>query len=397
MISDGPGGGLPRGLIPLLSTGNFVIGVGGFLVIGALAPMARDLGLSAAQAGWIMTTYALAYAVLSPLLVAVTGGMGRRRVLVLGMALFALGALGSAVAPSVEMLFAARMIAAAGAGMTTPVAAAVASALAPPEQRGRVLAHVFLGLTLAGVLGVPLGSWVAYTFGWRVAFGGVAVAAGLMTMVLWRRVPVGLRFQPVRLGDLGRMLMNGRHMLAISFTALFLGAIYVPYTYIAPLLEDRMALGRDGVTVALIICGIGAVAGNLLGGSLSDRMGAFRTLLYLACAQVVLMPLLSLLPVPLTAAIVLLLIWNASGFAFNSSQQSRLVTLTGTQAPVALALNAAAIYVGAAIGGAIGSGVIAQAGLGALGLAGGLCAVCAIVGLVWSQRLSPVDTDPARP
>ena len=385
------GGGLTRGLLALLSASNFVIGMGAFVVIGLLGPLARDLDLSPARAGWVMTAYAVAYALLSPLLVSATGALARRRVVAIGMAAFAVGAGASALAPSEGWLYAARVLAAAGAGMTTPVVAAIAAALAPPERRGSVLAIVFMGLTVAMVLGVPAGSWIAYTFGWRMAFWVVAGLASAMAAGLWLGVPRGLRFQPVRLADLGAVLGDGRMMLAIVFTATFLGAIYVPWTYLSPLLETTMGLGRDGVTAALMVCGLGAVAGNLIGGGLADRFGAERTLAALAAAQVAVMPLLSLLPLPLPVAMLLFFGWNAAGFAFTAGQQMRLVTLAGPRAPVAIALNAACIYVGAAIGATIGGAVVAGAGLGALGVAGGVAALAAVANLAWSRRRPPVD------
>ena len=389
--------GPSRDLVLLLSGANFVIGMGAFLVIGALPPIARGLDLSPAQAGWILTTYALAYALLSPVLVSLTGAVGRRRVMAAGMALFALGAVGTALAPSLGALLAARVVAAAGAGLTTPVTAAVAAALAPPEARGRVLALVFLGLTVSGVLGVPAGAWIAYALGWRAAFWTVAGLTALATALLWVRIPQGLRFQPVTFGDLREVLGDARLMLAIAFTAVFLGAIYVPYTFLAPLLEARMGLGRDGVTAALAVCGVGAVAGNLAGGWLADRLGAVRTLLAVALGQVALMPLLSALPMPLPLAFALLLVWNAVGFAFNAAQQSRLVALAGPRTPVALALNAACIYLGAALGSAVGAGVIEGAGIGAIGAAGGVAGLLAVGHVLLSNRLSPVDAAPPRP
>ncbi len=384
--------GLPRGLVPVLSGANFVIGMGAFLVIGALSPMADGLALTPSQAGWILTVYALAYAVLSPLLVSVTGGMGRRRVMALGMAVFAAAALASALAPTLGWLFAARVLAAAGAGLVTPVAAAVAAGLAAPETRGRVLAMVFLGLTVAQVMGVPAGSWIAYTYGWRAAFAVVAALAVIWAAVIWLRVPAGLTFTAVRLSDLASVLRNGRLMLAITFTAVFLGAIYVPFTYLAPLLETTMGLGRDGVTAALVVCGLGAVAGNLAGGWVADRLGPFRTLLILAASQVAIMPLLSLLPVPLPLAVALFFVWNACGYGSTAGQQVRLMTLAGPQAPVAIALNAACIYVGAAFGAAVGGWVVAGAGLGALGVAGGIAASLAVAWILASRILPPVDT-----
>ncbi|MEM7488107.1 MAG: MFS transporter [Pseudomonadota bacterium] len=382
--------GLPRGLVPLLSAANFVIGMGAFLVIGALTPIADGLSVSPEAAGWVLTVYALCYVVLSPSLVAATGQFGRRRVMAAGLVLFALGAAGSAAAPSLGWLFAARVLAAAGAGLTTPVAAATAAALAPSEARGKVLALVFLGLTVAQVAGVPAGSWIAYTFGWRTAFwlvAGLSLAAAAM---IWLRVPAGLTFQPVRLADLGTVLADGRLMLAVLFTATFLAAIYVPYTYVAPLLEETMGMGRDGVTLALVVAGLGAVAGNLAGGALADRLGPAQTLMLLAASQVVLMPLLSTLPLPILALYVLVFVWNAAGYGFNSGQQSRLVALSGPLAPVALSLHAASIYLGAAIGSAVGGWVIAGYGVRALGVAGGIAALIAILHLWASRRLDRV-------
>ena len=385
---------MPPGLIALLSASNFVIGMGAFLIVGALAPLARDLGLSAARAGWVMTSYAIGYAILSPLLVSLTGGLGRRRVLAIGMTLFAAGCAASALAPGEGALYAARVLAAAGAGLSTPVTAAVAAGLAPPEGRARTLAMVFFGLTLAQVVGVPAGSWVAYAFGWRAAFGLVTVLAVLAAAALWLRVPAGLRFQAVTLGDLAEVLADARLMLAILFTASFLGAIYVPYTYLSPLLEETMGLGRDGVTAALAIYGCGAVAGNLAGGWLADRLGPGRTLTLLAVCQVPLMALLSTLPWGLGATLALFVVWALFGWSFLAGQQARLVGLAGSRAPVALALNAAAIYVGAAIGAALGGWVVAGPGLDAVGVAGAAAATVAVVHIVVSRRASPLDRTP---
>lgn len=375
-------------LIPVLSAANFVIGMGAFMVIGMLTPMAAGLGLGTAEAGWIMTIYALAYAVLSPLLVAATGRIGRRRVLAAGMALFGLANLVAAVAPGEGAVFTARALAAAGAGMTTPVAAAVAAATSAPERRARALAAVFFGLTLAQVLGVPAGGFLAYTFGWRTAFLVVFVLAGASAWLIWRRVPAGLKLAPVGLADLAATLRDWRVMLAVFFTTTFLGAIYVVYTYLAPLLEDRMGYGRDGVTLVLLVFGAGAVIGNLFGGALADRIGAGRTLLGLAVAQVLLLLPFSALPVPDWLLLAMVLVWSVFGWSFTAPQQVRVISLAPEKASVVLALNAAAIYVGAAVGSAIGGAVLARFGLGALGVAGGIAALVAVGNLAASRWVS---------
>ncbi|NKX45320.1 MFS transporter [Roseicyclus persicicus] len=391
MAGAGAGPAAPPGdrlLIPVLSAANFVIGMGAFMVIGMLVPVADDLGLTTAGAGWIMTIYALSYAVLSPLAVAATGRIGRRRVLTAGMATFGLASLLALLAPTAEVLLAARGLAALGAGLTTPVAAAVVAATSPPERRARALAAVFFGLTLAQVLGVPAGGWLAYTFGWRSAFGVVAALALPCAWLIWRRVPAGLRLAPVGLSDLGAVLRDIRPMSAVLFTTTFLGAIYVVFTYFAALLEARMGYGRDGVTLVLLVFGLGAVVGNLVGGALSDRIGAYRTLMVLAVAQVGLLLPFSALPMPDAALLALVFVWSVFGWSFAAPQQLRVIGIAPERASVLLALNAAAIYVGAAVGAAIGGAVIGLAGLDALGVAAALAALVALGNLVLSRRLN---------
>lgn len=378
-----------RLIVPLLSLGNFVIGMGAFVIVGLLEPLGEDMNRSAAGAGQLLTVYSLSYAVLSPLLVALTGQVGRRRVLALAAFLFALAAALSALAPSFAVLNLGRVLAAAGAGIFTPVAAAVAATLYPEAQRARVLASVFFGLTLSQVLGVPVGSWIAYTFGWRWAFWLVLALSLPLSVMIWRRIPAGLTFQPVTMQDLRQVMVQGRMMLAVMFTGTILGSMYVMFTYVAPLLSNTMGYGRDGITAMLLMFGLGAVCGNILGGYFADRFGWYVTLTTLCIIQVLLMPLYSLLPFPDWALAVLCFTWSSSGWAFMAGQQMRLIGLAGAQAPVVLALNAAAIYIGAAVGSAIGGLVLAGFGLSALGVAAGAAAFVALIHFQLSAKFPP--------
>ena len=376
----------PVGLIALLSGCNFVIGMGAFLVIGMVPLLASDLQISTAAAGGAMTAYALAYVVLSPVLVSVTGQIGRRRILAAGMAVFAVSAVVSALAPNVMVLYAARALAAAGAGLVTPVGAAVVAALAPKTAQGKSLAAFYFGLTMAQVVGVPIGGWIGYTFGWRVAFWIVAGLATFATVMIWIRVPAGLRFRPVALSDLGRVLRDGLVMGAVLFTASFLGAIYVLYTYLAPLVEQTMGYGRDGITMVLTAFGLGAVAGNLAGGWLTDRLGSVKSLALLCLANIVLMPLFSALPMPEVLLLPLVFVWSAMGWSYMAPQQVRLLQLAPETIGVVLALNAAAIYIGTAGGSALGGFIQTVGDLTWLGAAAGVAALGALGHLLASHR-----------
>ncbi|MEX3016353.1 MFS transporter [Gymnodinialimonas hymeniacidonis] len=376
----------PRLLIPTLSAVNFIVGMGAFLTVGIIEPIADDFGVTDAQSGALLTTYAILYAILSPLLVSLAGRIGRRRVLAMGLAIFGLSALISAIAPTLFTLHVSRGIAAMGAGVITPVTAAVAAMLTAPERRARTLAAVFAGLTIAQAVGIPIGGWVAYTFGWRYAFAIVAILSVPALILLWRIVPAGLSFAPVSLKDLGKTLADLPLMAAVFFTATFLCSIFVLYTYFAPLLAADMGYARDGITVALFIFGLGAIAGNFTGGAMSDRIGASRTLLILTLLQIATLPLYSYLPLPTWLLMAYTFLWSVIGWSFGAAQQVRLVTLDPARAPVLLSLNAACIYVGAAAGSAIGGAVIEARSESTLGLAATLVMIAALAHLIASDR-----------
>jgi MFS transporter, DHA1 family, inner membrane transport protein len=386
--SQAPSPSLSR-LTTILSLANFAIGMGAFVVIGILTPIADAFAMTKAEAGWVLTAYAISYAILSPLGVALSGSFSRRSVLIAGLSLFAIAMAASALSQTANQLFAARSLAALGAGLFTPVAASVAFSLAAPEARGKALASVFFGLTLAQALGVPAGAWLGYTFGWQSAFAVVVVLTLIALVMVVMTVPKQIPFQVNTLATLGAALSDWRSVLSVLFTATFLGAIYVLYTYFAPFLETRLGFGRDGISLFLFLFGIGAVIGNILGGKLTDSIGPANTLMTLCAAQIVLLACLSLLPLNTILAGVLTLTWSVFGWSFMVAQQARLVRQTPSRQAVVLALNSAAIYVGAVVGSWAGGKVLEAQGPAVLGLAASAAMLVALVHLLVSERVPP--------
>ena len=375
-----------RQIYTVLSLSNFVIGMNAFVLTGMIEPMSGGLGVSEASVASLLTIYAITFALTSPVLVAVTGQVGRRRVVTLGVSLAAVGTLLSALSPALWGLYPARVLAAVGAGMVTPVSLAIASGLAPPDKRGQALSSVFLGITLSQVAGVPVGAWVAYTFGWRSAFVLILVLMLPCIWLLWRKVPQGLQFPPVSLGDLGRVLRDPVPVVTVAFTTLFLGGHYVVFTYLPVMLSQRMEFGRDGVALTLFLFGAGAPIGNMIGGWMSDRFGPKSSLVWICVGQAVALALTAILPFPLAVFFVFILVWSIIGWAFSPPQQVRLVTLSPALAPVLLALNAAAIYIGIALGSGLGTLVYSMAGLDLLGPVAAVILLSAVVVLLWSER-----------
>ncbi len=224
-----------RALLRLLAFANFVIGMGAFVVVGVLSPIAEAFSVSIGGAGRLMTIYGLIYAVSSPILVALTGSIDRARIIGIGLLVFFGGSLLACVAPTFQLLLVARAAMAIGGGLVTPVAASIGAGLVAPEHRGRALATIFAGFTLAQVFGVPAGAWLGYAFGWRVAFGAVALLAAVGAAVLFRMTPRNISVPTTSLRTLAEVLATPRLLLAIGLTALFFGALYALYTYLGPL------------------------------------------------------------------------------------------------------------------------------------------------------------------
>lgn len=378
-------------LLTLLAIGNFIVGMGAFVVIGIVTPIAEGLEVSASSAGIVLTAYAIAYALLSPIGAAVTGTIPRRHVLAGALTLFCIGSVISALSTTVGMLTASRILVAFGAALYTPLSAGVAVAVSPPDQRGRALAQVFGGMTLAQVVGVPAGAWLAYRFGWEATFWVVAALAALGAPLLFRMIPRDLMFQATTVGTIVSAMKDVRLMVATGFTATIMMAVYIVFTFFGPLIEASVGSNPETRTFYLVLFGIGAVAGNYMGGFLSDRIGPRNTLYIVCAAQMTLMPLFSIMPWHPVLFAVLVAVWSMFGWSFMAPQQARLAALAPNAQSLALALNAAMIYVGIAIGSAIGTRLLDWQGLAALGVAGGAGAAVAAVHL-WLSAHQPRKT-----
>jgi MFS transporter, DHA1 family, inner membrane transport protein len=370
----------------VLSAGNFVIGLGAFVVIGLISPIADKFKVTPDQAGLVLTYYAMAYALGAPLVTALTGKVSRRLALTGGLVLFGLGAAGSAFASSIAEFQISRVIVALGAGLFTPGAAAVAVTLSRPENRARALSVVFAGLTLAQVLGVPLGSWAGYTFGIADTFWVIAGLALVAAVLVFVTTPASLPFQSTSLSVVGEILLTPRFILPVLYSTTFMTAIYVVYTYLGPLVEARYEFSRDGVAAYFLLFGAAAVFGNFLGGYSADRIGPSRTLIVLCIAQVILLPTIVVAPVGPVAMGVIVVIWSLSGWSYMTPQQSRIVATAPERAPALLSLNASAILFGVALGSAIGGQALTHGGWPLVAATSAIIAVCGLAHLVVSDR-----------
>jgi MFS transporter, DHA1 family, inner membrane transport protein len=373
-------------VLAFLAFGNFIIGMGAFVIVGIVSPIADGLDIAKADAGVVLTTYALAYALLSPITAAITGNLPRRIVLVMALSIFAAGTIVSALSTSLLMLAASRILVALGGSMYGPIAAGIAVAISAPERRGKALATVFSGGTIAQVLGTPFGAWVAYHFGWEAAFWVVAALAAAGAGVMFLAVPRDVRFQASGVATILAALQDRRAMFATAFTATIIAAFYIVFTFFGPLIEASVGPDPEIRTGFLVLNGIGAVVGNIVGGIFTDRVGAKRTLVAICIVQVALLPLFSVVPLTPLELAILIATWSAFSFAFMAPQQARVAQFAPQAIGIMLSINAAMIYIGITVGSAVGSRILGWYGLEALGVAAGLVALLALAHLLASGR-----------
>jgi MFS transporter, DHA1 family, inner membrane transport protein len=386
-------GGLGRTLI--LALGTFAVGTDAFVLAGFLPDVAKSLHTSTAGAGQAVTVFAAAYAVASPVVATLTARFPRRLLLVAALVVLAAANAASALAPNLPFLLAARVLAAAGAAGYTPTAGAVSAALVRPEMRGRALSVVVAGLTVATALGVPLGDAVGSVMGWRAALGLVAGLCLLTAIAAAALMPTLPGSAPVPLAARVAALRRPGVATVLPLTALGMAAAYTVYAYAIPALH---ALGiADGATAWILSAyGVGAVAGNLAAGIAADRLGPTRVLVAgytLMAASMAAFAVLAATGVHAPLLVVLLaVVWGASTWCQTPPQQHRLFSAAPAEAPLLMALNASAIYVGIGIGTAAGGLLVASgaakmftvAALVACGALGWLAATGRSRGRRWS-------------
>jgi predicted MFS family arabinose efflux permease len=372
----------------VLALGTFAIGTGSFVFAGLLGVVADDLSVSIAAAGQLITLYALVYAVGSPILVTVTSEVARRRLLILSLAVFAGANVAAVILPSFGPLLVSRVVAACAAAIFTPTTAVVAASLAPPEKRGRALATVTGGLTVAFAFGIPLGTLVGDYFGWRSAFVLVGVLGAVALIGIVALLP-GVESPPsVSLRERLAVVKQPAVLAALSLTAIGLGAGFVVFTYIGPLMGELTGLGGRGTSVMLLLFGLAGVVGNIVGGYGADRWSYGRSLAIIFVVLPISLLAFSLLaPVAgsslaVAGAGVALITWSVAGWAITPFQQYRLIELYPLQGNLVLSLNASAIYLGQGIGAGLGALAIGYGSLNSLGWVAALYAAAGLVVLL---------------
>jgi DHA1 family inner membrane transport protein len=376
-----------------LSIGAFGIGVTEFAPMGLLPVIAADLGVSIPGAGLLISAYALGVMIGAPLMTLTTGRVPRRTLLIGLAGIFTAGNLLAAISDSYGMLLVARILTSFNHGAFFGVGSIVAASLVPPERRAGAVAAMFMGLTIANVVGVPLATWAGEHLGWRASFWGIA-GLGVVTMIALRLTLPHLP-APREVNALAelRVLARGRVLGALALTVVGSSAMFTVFTYIVPILRDATHGSLGFITAMLVTYGVGLTVGNWLGGKFADRSVDRTLIVTLGALTAVLLVFAGLMEhaVP-TAALIFL--WGVASFALVPPLQVRVMAAAADAPNLASAVNIGAFNLGNAFGAALGGGVIASGmGYPMIAVAGAATSAIGLAAVVLATRRQTVRLD----
>jgi DHA1 family inner membrane transport protein len=377
---------MPLALLAL-AIGAFGIGTTEFVIMGLLPQVAGDLGVSVPTAGLLVTGYALGVMIGAPIMTALGTRVSRKNMLMLLMGLFIVGNVISAVAPVFALMLIGRVVASLAHGAFFGIGSVVAAELVAPEKKAGAISLMFTGLTVANVIGVPLGTFIGQSAGWRVTFLIVAMLGVVGLAGVAKLVPDLPKPEGVQLRHEVAAFKNPQVLLAMAMTVLGFGGVFAAITYIAPMMTEVSGYADSSVTWLMVLFGLGMVAGNLTGGRFADRR--LMPMLFTALGGLAVVLALFTVGAPnKTAAAVSVFLIGALGFATVPPLQKRVLDYAHGAPTLASAANIGAFNLGNALSAWLG-GIVISAGYGytAPNAVGAVLAAAALVLALVSRRL----------
>ena len=385
-----------------LALATFAIGTTEFVVVGLIPGIASDLNVSIPTAGLLVSLYALCITLGTPIFSALTGRFPRRGLVIALMAIFTACNLAAALSPSYATLLLSRIVMGVAHGVFFGVGATVATNCVPKSKAGRAVAIMMGGLTVAMVIGVPLGSWIGQLFDWRTPFL-IVTAMGTVALIglIWL-VPRHITNQaPAPFLKQLSLLGNRRLVTMYLLTTVGFGGTFVVFTFLSPLLTDITGLPDEMVNIALLLFGGATFVGNLAGGRLTDAVGTRKAMIILLSGLIASFALIPLAVYNEIAILAVIAVWGVFAFAIPPVMQSGVVSTAERVAPDALGtasgFNIAAFNLGISSGSFIGGMLLKGPGLLAAPYAAIAMAVVAllITSVALSRRVAIAGSDPA--
>jgi MFS transporter, DHA1 family, inner membrane transport protein len=350
-----------RSFVPTsLMLGNILTGCSVLAPAGMLMELSQGLDVSVRDGGLLITFGAVMLCIGSPMTAWMTSRIDRRTLLTTTLAVLAFTNLASALAPDYMTLLITRLIMLAIGALYTPQAAGTAALIVPPEKRGSTIAYVFLGWSLAAAVGLPLITFIASRYGWRAVYGSIGLLGCVSFLLLAWRLPRGLIGSPVVLKTWVDLARNRMIVLLLLITTLQMSGQFVVFTFMGPLLTKLTGASADAVGLVFALYGIFGFVGVAIATRIVDSWGAYNTSLLFTVIMLTGVTgwALSAGIYPLMACSVA--IWGLGFASTNSMQQVRLVGAAPALASASVSLNTSVLYIGQAVGSAIGAVLYAR-------------------------------------
>ncbi|KZE77751.1 MULTISPECIES: MFS transporter [Paenibacillus] len=350
----------------ILAIVSFLVGTSEYIISGILDRIATTMGITVPAAGQLITVFSLAYAIGTPILMAVTAKWDRRKLLLSSLGLFAVANVLSFALPGFGMFIAARILMALGAGMVVVTALSIAAKIAPAGKQASSIATVTMGFTASLIIGVPLGRMISSAFGWKTVFLGIALTGIIALIVIAMTLPRLKGDQPVPLLQQFALLKKPEVALGLGITFFWVGGYSLAYTYISPYLLNVSGVGEDMLSSVLLVFGIASLIGSKIGGYSADKKGIPFTLLGGMILHGISLLLIPFAAHSLITLFALLILWSFAAWTTGPTQQYNLVTLVPESSGVMLSLNQSTMQLAMAAGAGIGGVVVGQVSLASI-------------------------------
>lgn len=374
----------------ILAIVSFLVGTSEYILSGILDKVAGSFDVSLAAAGQLITIFSLVYALFTPILMAVTASMDRRKLILIGLGIFVISNLLAFTLPGYGLFVVARTIMAIGAGIVVVTALNIAAKIAPAGKQASAIATVVMGFTASLIVGVPLGRITADTLGWKSVFGGIALLGIIAMIILSFAIPRIKGDVPIPLSQQLSLLKKPKVALGLSITFFWLGGYSIAYTYLSPYLLEVSGLGNKYLSGALLIFGIASMIGSKIGGFSTDRWGVHRTLSVGLALHIVMLILLSVVTHTLLGVMIVLLLWSFSAWSSGPTQQYHLTTIEPEASGVMLGLNQSMMQLAMAAGAGVGGIAIETISLTSTTWIGAVGIAIAIFALVILNKMNTV-------
>ncbi|MFJ7731758.1 MFS transporter [Lysinibacillus sp. NPDC097231] len=378
----------------ILAATTFAVGLVELIVGGILPKIAEDLNVSLATAGQLITIFALVYAISAPILLSLTAKVERKRLFLISLFIFTLGNLMTYFSTTFLIVMIARIFTAMSTALVIVLALTIATKIVEPRHRAKALGLVFVGVSSALVIGVPMGIFVTEAFGWRAMFLGIALLSTIsmiLIALLLEKMPV---VEVVPLKTQIKSLANLKILSAQLTTMFMLAGHYMLYAYLTPFLVEAFDMSASGISICYLIFGIASVSGNALGGWLSDKIGTGKAIIIIVATFAVVLFSIPYTIVALPLFLIVTVLWGALSWALTPPLQNYLIQTDPKTSDIQQSLNTAALQIGISIGSALGGAMFAVTGsVMHLASFGTILVLCALGCAAFSLKRTPVSQD----